>query len=351
VLERLRKKLGLALAGSLCLEHMDQDLFLELAYRLVLNRPPDPHGRQRFKEDLASGALDRPGVMQWLLTSPEAAFWNGPSLPPRVAGLETNQARELRRRYGQMAAPGPVAHRLFPYEYQVCSQHGEDGVILHLLSQLAEPLRRFVEFGASDGRECCAANLALNFGWQGLFLERDPALARSAAEYFAGCAGVRVDQAAVNVENINQLIARGGMEGEIDLLSVDIDGNDYWVWQAVNVVRPRLVVVEYNGSLGPEAALSVPYDPEIDRFALHPSGFFHGASLAALAKLGREKGYILVGCESSGINAFFLHEDLAGPETVALRPAEAFVADVERGRACPPEEQARIVAGLPFQEV
>lgn len=351
MLERLRKKLGLALAGSLCLEQMDQDLFLDLIHRLILNRPPDEDGRRRFAEDLEAGVLDRRGVIQWLLMSGEAGYWTGPPLPLRVAALETGAAVSLRRAYPGLAAEPEPAQRLAAHELKLNSQHGEDGIILHLLSQVGAPTRSFVEFGASDGRECCAANLALNFGWRGLFLERDPDLAASAAAYFAHCSGVEVKQALVTAENIDGLISQAGLQGEIDLLSLDIDGNDFWVWRAVSAVQPRLVVIEYNASLGPEAALTVPYDPDLDRFAVHPSGLFHGASLAALAKLGRDKGYRLVGTESSGVNAFFLRQDLGEDGFPEISPAQAWRPDLERGRRIPPEEQASIVAGLGFIEV
>ena len=98
---------------------------------------------------------------------------------------------------------------------------------------------------------------------------------------------------------------RPGFADTWDLLSIDIDGNDYWVWNAIDG-QPRLVVIEYNSSFGPDRAVTIPYDPSFDRFQHHPFGIYHGASIAALAKLGAAKGYALVGGDSNGVNAFFV---------------------------------------------
>ena len=109
------------------------------------------------------------------------------------------------------------------------------------------------------------------------------------------------------------------------MLSIDIDGNDLWVWRAISVIRPRVVVIEYNAGLGPHRSLSVRYDPQFERFRYHESGIYHGASLAAMAAVGREKGFALIGCESHGVNAFFVHRSLlAESGLVELAPAEAY---------------------------
>ena len=110
--------------------------------------------------------------------------------------------------------------------------------------------------------------------------------------------------------NINALLRQSGFEGEIDLLSIDIDSFDYWLWRAVEAVAPRVVVIEYNGCFGNELSVTVPFERNFNRFKKHYSGYYMGASLEALRRLGEKKRYGLVGCDSNGINAFFVRSDL-----------------------------------------
>lgn len=112
----------------------------------------------------------------------------------------------------------------------------------------------------------------------------------------------------VEAENINALITANGFRGEIDLLSIDLDGVDYWIWKAIDCIQPRVVVVEYQHRWGPDRAVTVPYRRDFNRFNVHPS--YYGASLAAFVKLGREKGYRLVGSNRYGFNAFFIRRNL-----------------------------------------
>lgn len=237
------------------------------------------------------------------------------------------------------------------YELSVCSQNGEDGILHFLFAICGTTNRRFVEFGIGDGRQCNTANLSLNFDWSGLLLEIDGQKAAAAQSYYQAT-HVTVAQAKVTSENINQLLLDHNLTGEIDLLSIDIDGNDYWVWQAIMVIQPRVVVIEYNPSFGPTESVTVPYDPDFNRFAYHSSGFYHGASLAALVKLGHEKGYLLAGCDSSGTNAFFVRQDVAGHGKVkALAAADAFFPSFHRSQSHNQAEQFAQIAHLPRQRV
>jgi hypothetical protein len=154
----------------------------------------------------------------------------------------------------------------------------------------------------------------------------------------------------VTREGIDDLLVDAVGGGEIDLLSIDIDGNDLWVWEAVEGVRPRIVVVEYNGTFGPERSVSVPYDPDFDRMARHPSGWYHGASITALARVGARKGYVLAGCDSNGVNAFFVREDCAAGAVPEAAPERAWRPVRERGPRSS-DEQLAVIAGLPLDEV
>ncbi len=235
----------------------------------------------------------------------------------------------LREKFADQLPDGRFHSPLNRHEMQVFSQNGEDGILLYIFSKIGTTDRRFIEFGVSDGTECNSANLSINFGWQGLMMdgsERNVAVAKQYyRERLVERAGdVQIAQAFVTAENVNDLFRQHGFKGEIDLLSIDIDGNDYWVWKAVEAVNPRVVVIEYNGVFGSEHSVTLKYDPAFDRFRAGHDSLCFGASLAALTKLGHEKGYVLIGCDSSGVNAFYVREDCAGSSLEPRTPGEAF---------------------------
>lgn len=178
------------------------------------------------------------------------------------------------------------------------SQGGEDGVLLRLFEKIGVRHRYFVEFGAWDGVHLSnTANLRLNHGWSGLLLEGSDR-----------ADGELVKRAHVHAENVESLFRENNVPCNFDLLSIDIDGNDYWVWKAIESFTPRVVIVEYNIFFLPETAKTMAYDAsywwDIDNFRK-----YHGASLAAFEKLGREKGYVLAYTEPYYPNAIFVRED------------------------------------------
>jgi hypothetical protein len=240
------------------------------------------------------------------------------------------------------------------YEFKVCSQNGEDGILLYVFSKIGTTNRCFVEFGIGEGRECNTANLSLNFGWHGLLIDCNQDCIALAKLYYQNRLGiksskVKIIQNFVTAENINKILLDNGVEGEIDLLSIDIDGNDYWVWKAINVIKPRVVVIEYNASLGYEKSITVKYDPKFNAFKKHPSGFYHGASLTALTKLANSKGYILVGCDSNGVNAFFVRKDVAKGKLTEVSVQEAYFPNSHRLKS--PKEQFECIKHLDFDYV
>lgn len=261
-----------------------------------------------------------------------------------------NAGQTLLHAYPPLAARSVELNR---YEARVYSQNGEDGIVARLFSLVGVTDRTFVEFGIGDGSECNTANLSITFGWRGLLMDADAAMVERARRFYASRPSrphVSVVRARVTPETIDGLLRENGIEGEIDLLSLDIDGNDLWVWRATTAIEPRVVVIEYNASFGSERSLSVPYEDGFDRYAEHASGFYHGASLAALAKAGAEKGYALVGCDSRGANAFFVRHELTGAALPAVTAAEAYFPLWERAHLSP-EEQWRRISHLPFVEI
>lgn len=199
------------------------------------------------------------------------------------------------------------------HEFGVFSQWGEDGLIEYLVSRVAIERTDFVEFGVEDYREANTRYLLMTRNWRGLVIDGSEAHVRSIkADDISWRFELEARCAFVTRENINALIRDAGFSDDIGLLSVDIDGNDYWVWQEIDVVSPRIVVAEYNSLWGPARAVTVPYDPQFVRSRKHHSNLFYGASLAALDRLARTKGYSLVGGNSAGNNAFFVRDDVRG---------------------------------------
>jgi hypothetical protein len=274
----------------------------------------------------------------------------------RLSHAERNLRNLLWLHYGGASSDFDQRTALRRSEFKVFSQDGEDGLLLHLFSKVGTTERRFVEFGIGDPRKCNTANLALSFGWSGLLMDAVPQIVDEAQRFYREQS--RVDLPRVKIvlqhvtpENINEVLRAHGMGGEIDLLSIDIDGNDYWVWEAIEATRARVVVIEYNASLGPDDSLVTVYDPSFNRYARHPRGWYHGASLAALEKLGRAKGYSLVGCESTGLNACFVRADLAKGKLQALSAAEAYYPEARRLRIATAEEQYESLRHLDFVRV
>jgi len=216
------------------------------------------------------------------------------------------------------------------HEYGVHSQNGEDGILLYIFSQVGTTNRFFVEFGIEDGRECNSANLCINFGWQGLYMELDPMYVESARNYYDMMLGdrredVKILQTLITPENINTLLTQNQTPTEPDLFSIDIDSFDYWVWEALDVVKPRVMSVEYNAVYGPTRSLTIPRKQGMfDRHSYHYSGFYFGASLTALTRLANKKGYELVGCDSSGTNAFFVRKDVLKGDLKPVTPEQAY---------------------------
>lgn len=208
--------------------------------------------------------------------------------------------------------------RLTAQRFGIYSQNAEDGILLALLEQAGPGSRTFAEVG-------CGTNggnsglLARELGWSGLMIDGSEANLEEIRLRF-NSVRVRAVQAFVTRENVDSLLREHGLEGEIDVLSIDIDGNDIWVWEAVSAVSPRIAVVEYNAFFGPSRSVAVPYAAD---HSYQPGSSYYGASLAALATVSGRKGYRLVAVEPRGTNAFFLRGDVA-PEIPACTPETAF---------------------------
>jgi hypothetical protein len=259
------------------------------------------------------------------------------------------EARQLRHNSSQ---------RITDNEFRVFSQWGEDGIIQHLIQHVEIKNKIFVEFGVQQYVESNTRFLLLNNNWSGLVLDssRDNInQIKQSRIYWAY--NVKAVETFITRENINDVLTENGIVGDIGLLSIDIDGNDFWVWQAISVIRPAIVVIEYNHRFGIDAAVTIPYEENFDRTRRQPTIYF-GASLKALCWLAERKGYDFVGCNSNGVNAFFVCQEKRPDHLPKLTPEEGYFEgkfseeldeDVVLKRS--PEEERRMIFSLPLVNV
>lgn len=247
----------------------------------------------------------------------------------RVVAARENVARLLAE--PRMNDPRRLEH----FGYRTYSQNDEDGIIAEIFARIGTTDRRFVEIGVGDGLENNTAYL-LAQGWTGGWIEADKRNASKIRRTFAAplrAKHLRYCETFVTRENVNDAIASMDLGGEIDFASIDIDGNDYHVFERLNVVRPRVVSIEYNASFRPPVSWVRAYDA---RNAWDGTNAF-GASLSALAALANGLGYALVACNLMGVNAFFVrpfaHERFADPfePDVLFREAAYDLTDAFRG--------------------
>lgn len=242
------------------------------------------------------------------------------SIDLRLQKIQQALGRIENRQLATQSAKGFSEH-----EFQVYSQWGEDGLIQYLIDRVAIERPIFVEFGVEKYSESNTRFLLVNNNWSGLvidgseeniqYIKNDPIYWRH---------NLKAECAFIDKDNINSLIQKNGISGDIGLLSVDIDGNDYWVWDAINVVHPRIVVCEYNSLWGGKEAVTTPYDKDFFRTSAHCSNLYYGASITAFTELADSKGYSLVGSNKAGNNIFFVRNDLLQNLTV-VTPQQAWV--------------------------
>lgn len=235
----------------------------------------------------------------------------------RPAELERRLARlsEIAKR----ADPSLYAHGdLTPHEFKVFSQNGEDGIIVEIFNRIGVTNRYFVEFGIQSGVEGNCILLADVFGWSGLFIEADAADHASLQRKYQGTAVSTLNEF-VTADRFDAILEAAGVPLEPDLLSIDIDGNDIYVWDALAGFRPRVVVIEYNSGIQEDGPLAQPHTP--DR-GWDGTGAY-GSSLEALEVVATRKGYVFVHTDLAGVNAFFVRSDLAATLGVEQAPRRA----------------------------
>ena len=223
-------------------------------------------------------------------------------------------------------------------EFRNYSQSGEDGILWYIFSLVGTTNKRAVELCAGNGKECNSANLIINHGWDALLIDGKESNVELAKKFYRNNQDTFVDGPAIahcwiSAENINDILASFGFKEEIDLLTIDIDGIDYWLWKAIDMVSPRVVLIESNPVWGADRSVTVPYDATFEAkwpknddveagagedhrlFAgrqglLADKACYAGASLPALVKLAKDKGYRLIGSNRIAFNAVFMRNDV-----------------------------------------
>lgn len=195
-------------------------------------------------------------------------------------------------------------------EFKVFSQWGDDGIIQYLINHINIPNKIFVEFGVETYHESNTRFLLMNNNWSGLVIDGSKENIKAIlSQDIYWKFDIIAKPSFITAENINGLIDEENISGDIGLLSIDLDGNDYWVLDAIEVIQPVILIIEYNSVFGNDRFITIPYNPDFDRTEAHYSNLYWGASLPALHYLATKKGYTLIGCNSNGNNAYFVRND------------------------------------------
>jgi hypothetical protein len=255
-----------------------------------------------------------------------------PHLLHRLMNLDSRGAPDesISLMLGKLLADSARAKRtiasLSDVEFRVFSQWGDDGIIQWLLSNVEFPNETFVEFGVGDYSESNTRFLMMNDNWSGLVMDSsEENIARIVASDYYWRHDLSARAAFVDRDNVNGLIAERGFDREVGILHIDLDGMDYWVWEAISQIDPAVTILEYNAVFGIDRAITVPYDPAFQRTRAHASNLYFGASLGALHHLSKRKGYAFIGCSSAGNNAYFVREDKLNGSVREVSLSEGFV--------------------------
>ncbi len=219
-------------------------------------------------------------------------------------------------------------HSLSEVEFSIFSQWGDDGIIQYIVQHTDIPNKTFVEFGVENYRESNTRFLLIHDNWSGLVMDGSEKNIRFIKnDKVSWGYDLHAVEAFITAENINKMLQEyldKGYNKEIGILSIDIDGNDYWIWKAITVVSPIIVIIEYNSLLGIEKPYTIPYNPKFQRFMADMRLQYYGTSLKAAYLLAKERGYSFIGCNSNGNNAYFIRNDKAS-FFKALTPQEGYV--------------------------
>jgi hypothetical protein len=250
--------------------------------------------------------------------------------------------------------------RIRDYEFKVFSQWGEDGIIQHLTKAVEIKNKTFIEFGVEDFYESNCRFLMMKDNWSGFVIDGSSAnIERLKETYFYWKYHIVGIGAFITKENVNALLMKSGFDEDLGILSIDLDGNDYFILEAINCFKPRILICEFNALFGATRKISIPYEPDFNRTNKHYSNLYAGASLAAITHIANQKGYSLVGTNQASNNAFYVRSDLLNSnlETVSVEqaysPSRFRESRDEQGKLTyiAGEERLTVIKGLPVLNV
>jgi hypothetical protein len=248
--------------------------------------------------------MHTPSLKHKILSNLKNVFWRAKSIGSEntallLGKLASNQIKTIKS-----------VSMLSDVEFKVFSQFGDDGIIQWLINNIEIPNKTFIEFGVENYRESNTRFLMMNDNWSGFVMDgcKSNITQIINSEYFWRYE-LLAKAAFIDKENINELLAIPKFDNDVGLLHIDIDGNDYWIWEAINNTSPIILIIEYNSVFGVEKSITVPYDSKFVCTQAHHSNLYFGASLPALCNLCTQKGYRFIGCNSAGNNAYFIRND------------------------------------------
>ena len=245
-------------------------------------------------------------MIRKILQRIKSAFYVVENLPQQLDEIKINQGRILSL-LNQKNTNAP----LNDYEFKVFSQWGEDGIIQHLINSLEIKNKTFIEFGVEEFTESNCRFLMMKDNWRGFIVDGSLSHINSIKQsYFYWRYDLNAYHAFITKNNINEILQHSGFAEDLGILSIDVDGNDWFILKAVSFYKPRILICEYNDVFGEERAISVPYDPQFNRTQKQYSNLYFGASISGITYLAEKKGYTLVGVNSNRNNAFFIRQDL-----------------------------------------
>lgn len=210
-------------------------------------------------------------------------------------------------------------------EFSIFSQFGEDGIIQYLVNLIDIPNKTFIEFGVEDFGESNCRFLMMKDNWRGFVIDgNDRNISRLIKNYYYWKYDLQAICAFVNKDNIEDLLDQSGFDHDLGILSIDLDGVDYFILSSIAKFKPRILICEFNPIFGPTRKVTVPYDEKFQRFKHHYSGQYWGASLSAINDVATRLGYGLIGTNSAGHNAFFIRDDLMKQPLNRMDPERAF---------------------------
>lgn len=211
------------------------------------------------------------------------------------------------------------------YEFSIFSQFGEDGIIQFLVRTIEIKHKTFIEFGVEDFTESNCRFLLLKDNWKGFVLDGSPSnVSKIRNSYYYWKHDLTAISEFITKDNIDELLGRSRFDGDLGIMSIDLDGIDYFILSSISQYRPRILICEYNSLFGATRKITVPYESSFKRFNKHSSGLYWGASLSAISKSADDAGYELVATNSAGCNAFFVRKDCMRHPLQKVNPESVF---------------------------